>query len=179
MRLRPYVQEQVESLLGYFSLSLDYPIWTQKYAEGNRFGSRTFECESYNLIPQLMLIPVLDEEDKKRARWETFSIDVEPRTRCDVYSLDVETCHTYIADGIITHNCLYTFSGARPDSLITDGFPDDHKIVLGQSYRIPRAVHRLAERWIAKCKHREPKEYKPAEHEGLVRTMPQATYKMA
>lgn len=75
--------------------------------------------------------------------------------------------------------CLYTFSGARPDSLITDGFPDDHKIVLGQSYRIPRAVHRLAERWINKCKHREPKEYKPAEHEGLVRTMPQATYKMA
>lgn len=178
-RLSSCAMEHAESLLWYFDLSLRFPIWTRKYAEGNRFGSRTFECESYNLIPKLMLIPILDTEDKKRARWEAFSIGLEPRARCDVYSLDVDTCHTYVADGIITHNCLYTFSGAKPDSLITDGFPSDHKIVLGQSYRIPRAVHRLAEKWISKCKHREPKEYKPAEHEGLVRTMPHATYKLA
>lgn len=177
--LRVDARERAEQVLDYFSLSIHHPVWTKKYAEENRFGSRTFDCASCNLIPELMLLPAVDPDCKKKAVWTSFSIDVEPKTKCRVYSLNVEKYHTYIADGIITHNCLYTFSGARPDSLITDGFPEDHKIVLGQSYRIPRAVHRLAERWIAKCKHREPKEYKPAEHEGLVRTMPQATYKMA
>lgn len=175
-RLRPHAQEQAEMLLWSFDLNLAYPIWTRKYAEGNRFGSRTFECESYNLFPELMLLPELDPGDRQCVHWVPFSVE-KSRAKCDVYSLDVETCHTYIADGIITHNCIYTFSGASPDSLITDGFPDDHKIVLKQSYRVPRAVHTVASRWIAKCTKREPKAYEPNDVEGLVRTLPQATYK--
>lgn len=75
--------------------------------------------------------------------------------------------------------CIYTFSGASPDSLITDGFPADHKIVLSQSHRVPRAIHALAERWISKCKKREPKVYTPNDEEGLVRTMPHANFKHA
>ena len=75
--------------------------------------------------------------------------------------------------------CLYTFSGASPETLISDNFPADHKIVLSQSYRVPRAVHSVAERWISRCQKREPKEYKPNEVEGRVRTMPQASYKYA
>lgn len=75
--------------------------------------------------------------------------------------------------------CIYRFSGASPDALIAGDIPQENKIILKQSWRVPASVHRLAEKWIKKVSVREPKEYLPTEREGAVRRLPGATVKDA
>lgn len=75
--------------------------------------------------------------------------------------------------------CVYRFSGASPDALIAGDIPQENKIILKQSWRVPASVHRLAEKWIKKVSVREPKEYLPTEREGAVRRLPGATVKDA
>ena len=70
-------------------------------------------------------------------------------------------------------------SGASPDALIAGDIPQENKIILKQSWRVPASVHRLAEKWIKKVSVREPKEYLPTDREGAVRRLPGATVKDA
>jgi DNA helicase-2/ATP-dependent DNA helicase PcrA len=62
---------------------------------------------------------------------------------------------------------LYSWLGASTDVFL-EGEPDIKK-VLSQSFRVPRAVHAYAEKWVSQIRHREPKEYKPRDFEGEVR----------
>lgn len=64
--------------------------------------------------------------------------------------------------------CIYTFKGATPQAFLNPEIPDNHKIVLSQSYRVPRAVHAVAQRLIETVQAREPKDYKPRDHDGSV-----------
>lgn len=68
--------------------------------------------------------------------------------------------------------CIFRFSGASPDALIAGDIPQENKIILKQSWRVPASVHRLAEKWIKKVSVREPKEYLPTDREGAVRRLP-------
>jgi hypothetical protein len=43
---------------------------------------------------------------------------------------------------------IYSFTGATPEAFLDPDIPDDHKIILKQSYRVPRTIHRLAENLI-------------------------------
>ena len=63
---------------------------------------------------------------------------------------------------------IFSFAGASPDAFITPEIPADRKIVLSQSYRVPRHVHALATNWISLVASREPKEYRPADRDGSV-----------
>lgn len=67
---------------------------------------------------------------------------------------------------------IYAWGGADPGGMRR--FGERHGgsvVVLGQSHRIPRQVHRLAESVIQRLGSRRiAKEYRPAEHEGRVRT---------
>ena len=63
---------------------------------------------------------------------------------------------------------IYSFTGATPEAFLDPDIPDDHKIILKQSYRVPRAVHRLAENLIRSVKRRQPKEYLPRDADGAV-----------
>jgi hypothetical protein len=71
---------------------------------------------------------------------------------------------------------LYHFKGASPEALIDRPVPDDHVRVLSQSYRVPVAVHALAEEWIRRVKNRAEKEYKPRPVEGAVQTLNVTTH---
>ncbi len=64
---------------------------------------------------------------------------------------------------------IYGFTGATPDAFLTPEVAPNHKITLSQSYRVPRAVHGLATRWINCVVGREPKEYRPRDADGEVR----------
>ncbi|MBK9170714.1 MAG: ATP-dependent helicase [Bryobacterales bacterium] len=64
--------------------------------------------------------------------------------------------------------CIFTFAGASPDGILAPAIPDDHKIVLRQSYRVPRAVHRVADRLIQQVEHRQSKPYRARPAEGAV-----------
>ncbi len=61
---------------------------------------------------------------------------------------------------------IYSFTGATPEAFLDPDIPDDHKIVLKQSYRVPRAVHRMAEDLIHMVTRRQAKEYLPRDADG-------------
>jgi DNA helicase II / ATP-dependent DNA helicase PcrA len=63
---------------------------------------------------------------------------------------------------------LYSFTGASPKNMLEPPLPKEQKIILGQSYRIPASVHKLAEKIIHQVKEREEKEYLPKPEKGMV-----------
>lgn len=63
---------------------------------------------------------------------------------------------------------LYSFRGASPEGLLSD-LPPDQVRVLAQSYRVPRAVHAWATRWIRQLRRRNEKAYAPRDADGAVR----------
>ena len=72
---------------------------------------------------------------------------------------------------------IYTFAGASPDAILDPDIPDDHKIILKQSYRIPRSVHRFAESLIRQVTRRQEKTYLPRPEEGETTRLSRGTYK--
>lgn len=72
---------------------------------------------------------------------------------------------------------IYGFKGATPNAFLDPPVDDDHKRVLRQSYRVPRAVHAAASAWIERVERREPKLYEPRDDDGRVRTMFSANYR--
>jgi DNA helicase-2/ATP-dependent DNA helicase PcrA len=74
---------------------------------------------------------------------------------------------------------IYSFTGAAPEAFLEPDIPDDHKIILKQSFRVPRAVHGLAERLIRTVTKRQAKEYLPRDAAGSVIRLTSGTYKSA
>lgn len=73
---------------------------------------------------------------------------------------------------------IYSFSGASPDAMLDPDIPDDHKIILKQSYRVPRAVHAAADKFIRQVTRRQEKAYLPRPEDGACLLGPlNASYK--
>ena len=161
--------------LEYFSRDIDLPFWDAEDARIHRGGSAILQVRTANLLPGLMLLPVHVEASAHAWRQLQYNTtnNVSDLT---VYSLDVRRHHTYIADGIITHNCLFSFTGASTGPLLDKNIDPSHIRILSQSYRVPAAVHRLANSWIKRTSVRQAKEYKPRDFEGKL-TFSGATFK--
>lgn len=70
-----------------------------------------------NLFPKYMDVCVFDQESKNSK--DKVKRKIEQITKVEflseqkkVYSLEVEKDHNYVADGILTHNCIYNFIGS-------------------------------------------------------------------
>ncbi|MBI4459431.1 MAG: ATP-dependent helicase, partial [Acidobacteria bacterium] len=87
-----------------------------------------------------------------------------------------EHAHYFILAGD-DDQTLYTFAGASPDAILDPDIPQDHKIILEQSYRVPRAVHRLASGMIRQVSRRQEKTYLPRPTEGAVVRLSSGSYK--
>ena len=64
---------------------------------------------------------------------------------------------------------LYEWSGAIPKGFYGVDLPSEREKILHQSYRIPRAVHRMAMRWVKRIRDRKEKDYLPRDAEGSVK----------
>ena len=73
--------------------------------------------------------------------------------------------------------CLYRFKGATPDAFLYPELPADQIRILGQSYRIPRAVHAQACGWVEQIAHRMPKTYHPRAIDGTVDHLASLSYR--
>ena len=71
---------------------------------------------------------------------------------------------------------IYAFTGATPEAMLDPEIPDDHKIILKQSYRVPRQVHGFAEALIHKVTRRQAKEYFPRPVDGEVKRLRRDNY---
>ena len=59
-----------------------------------------------------------------------------------VYDIDVENTHNFVAEGVLTHNSVYSFRGADIRNILDfqDDFPDAHVIKLEQNYRSSQTI---------------------------------------
>jgi len=74
---------------------------------------------------------------------------------------------------------IFSFTGATPEAFLDPDIPDDHKIILKQSYRVPRVVHAVAESLIRQVTRRQAKEYLPRPEDGAVERITRGGYKSA
>jgi DNA helicase-2/ATP-dependent DNA helicase PcrA len=65
---------------------------------------------------------------------------------------------------------IYKFKGSNPEALIDNDLPPENVKTLSQSYRVPRAVHAVAQQWIETVTKRQPKEYAPRDADGTAVT---------
>lgn len=107
-----------------YSLNINYPLldfsldWS---ARGHYAINATVEIYASNLIPEYMscLCFGSKENNHSNKHYENI-IEVNKKkivTPIEVYSLETESGN-YIADGIVTHNCIYQFNGANPSLLL-------------------------------------------------------------
>jgi superfamily I DNA/RNA helicase len=71
---------------------------------------------------------------------------------------------------------IFWFTGAVPENLLDPDIPEDHKIILKQSYRVPHAVHRLANGLIHQVTRRQEKEYLARDEAGSVERLTRGSY---
>jgi hypothetical protein len=94
---------------------IDHPFYDHAFQQ--RQGRTTiFVTQASNLIPELMMIPVYTGD--RDPVWS--SIDLVKGTIVSglpVHSLQIEDNETYVADGLVTHNSIYSFRGAATDSI--------------------------------------------------------------
>ena len=75
------------------------------------------KCNACNILPRNMQVKEYIEDGHHRQKSVNISKMEYEDGYNEVFSLNVEPYHTYIADGIVTHNCIYGFAGSRPDLL--------------------------------------------------------------
>lgn len=72
---------------------------------------------------------------------------------------------------------VFWFAGASPEAILDPDIPEDHKIILKQSYRVPRSVHGLSDRLIRQVARRQDKPYLPRPEDGAVERISIGGYK--
>lgn len=100
---------RAEKLLVDYGRNIGHPLITTE-SRNDKFSRRvTAQVVSCNIIPGLMQVPVAFNEyrDGKTFAWRTIDNNDFEYFKGAVYSLEVEKYEHYIADGIVTHNCLY------------------------------------------------------------------------
>ena len=80
-----------------------------------------------------------------------------PKTK--VYDLDVEKTHNFIANDILTHNCIYSWRGANLKNILSfeKDYPNAKIILLEQNYRSTKNILEAANEIIKKNKYRPDK----------------------
>lgn len=143
-------------------IDFDYPIYEKRRISQRRGGSQTFMVHAAALCPELMQLGF--REDKKVV-WKNFQM-YRQGYRGKVYSLSVERHHNYFADGILTHNCIYSWAGADVKSFLEFS---GEITVLEQSYRVPAKIHAFAGDIVKRIRQRQSKVWNPRDYEGEIK----------
>lgn len=110
-------------------------------------------CERPELMPELDVVIVDEAQDLSRMQWKL------------VHLLISKSKRAYVASD--ADQALYLWAGADIDSLFA---LEGETVVLEQSWRVPAAIHRLADSVVRRIRHRFEKKWLPRDYEGEVHT---------
>jgi hypothetical protein len=119
--------------------SAQHPFWENERRTGVRQPN---VYVGYNLLPGWMMI--------RSDRWQPFTVESRRNREVTVYSLKVHETSLYFANGVLTHNCLFSWVGATPDHLLNDLPEGGQHVLLGHSHRCPQLVLAEAEGWLTR-----------------------------
>lgn len=166
------LQENAIKCLSFFDKRYDKPF-CQKMDNKHFSRNHMFEVFTCNLFVDFMDMNCFDKNNyyqiKGCRRYSpTYSniLSIKKiKGMIQVYGLDIDIHHNYIADGILTHNCIYSFQGASVNNLrLLENLPNTITLPLDVSYRCAK---RIVEE--AKTVFSSGIEFAPNAIEGLVR----------
>lgn len=157
------IEDRVKRCLDFYGKKIEYPF-VEKGSKNYISSDHFVEIRACNLFPKYMEVNILDEENLKvvktysdkrnnskaylRTPDEIESIERE-FGEFNVWSLDVEDYHNYVADGILTHNCLYSFASSDPESFKKlKELPNTKSLPLSISYRCSRNIVDFAKKLV-------------------------------
>lgn len=68
-----------------------------------------------------------------------------------VYDLNIERTHNFVANGLVTHNCIYAWRGAKPEYMterFEDDFPGATRFKLSRTFRFGHCISLAADHLI-------------------------------
>lgn len=151
--------ERALKLLNDYGREIDYPFITKikgdsRWRAGSAYMFNTYAC---NVFPDMMQMIIYDKWNYRKtsrliARAKPIYKDIDEWNRVPykgkVYSLDVNYNQNYIADGILTHNCIYSFQGSSLDSFhVFKDRPNTVSLPLNLTYRCAKRIVDVARKY--------------------------------
>lgn len=127
--------------LSYFGRDIRFPLYNKETHSRYCSLKRPMIVHASNLMNGMLMLPYKSVAHVKSADWLPIKITHEHYNGY-VYSLDVDAEHTYIADGLLTHNCqaIYGFAGADAASFNTIRTrANAQELPLSVNYRCPKS----------------------------------------
>ena len=118
------LSEKAITCLSAYGRDVKYPLFTKDDLFLHFSKLHMFECRVGNLIPGIFDLVYVDQRYTRsmgNTLFNNYEVlqSVEPVENQIVYGLEVEGNHNYVGDGLLTHNCIYSFRGAD-SSIIMD-----------------------------------------------------------
>jgi len=147
------LRKNSEKLLKHFKREYEFPFW--KKHSGCYFSKdHMFEIHACNIISDLMEMILFDENNIRIKKTNTKGIErnILPKyNNIDelyyenynnyVYSLEIDKHSLYVADKILTHNCIYGFNCADEKAFNWfEDFPNTKILPLSISFRCSKNV---------------------------------------
>lgn len=163
-------------LLNEFNKKIDCPFWV--HGEKNYISREAIRpFYACNIFPIFMEFAIFDTnkfnvETKKMKKYTATIIDtvkIEKNKKEKIYSLDISNEKTYVADGILTHNCINAFVGSDIESFTNlKKLPNVIELPLSICYRCPSSILDLAKKFVPDI---EPRENAPVGYINYVATI--------
>lgn len=151
----PDIRNRAVQCLYEFHRLIEYPFVTLN--DNNHYSKlHSFTINACNLLPKIMQVNVFYENNKRPRThgkngdinytligscYETIEEISILEERKKVYSLEIENHHNYVADKILTHNCIYSFMGSNLDSLqAIKNAPNTVTLPLSMTYRCAQDI---------------------------------------
>lgn len=146
------------SLLELFEKRIDCPfVWKEenkdsRWKVGKAYMFNTYAC---NVFPELMQVIIYDgfnyNKVSKGSRSRPIYKDIDKWEKTyykgKVWSLEIDYFQNYVADGILTHNCIYHFQGADKSNFdIFKNQPRTTSLPLSITYRCGKNIVKEAQK---------------------------------